>query len=223
MLFCSSIRLHVEGLCWACRVPCHESANRTEHSGIKLNNTGIPRRPDRSAYLLPSCLRQRAAWLCPRSQIDFLGNSIMLWNEQPVLVDKKKKKKKVLDWVPSFWNGNVSHFHEYWIESATACESSLSSAIDIMQTLSCTSSKPFFFFFFAWSPINVFAQSEFAQTLYRGALTSVCQKWCQCSHGNYSYTLPHALPQLEWHSALFVCQMSDLISRQVAVNAEGVE
>lgn len=93
MLFCSSIRLHVEGLCWACRVPCHESANRTEHSGIKLNNTGIPRRPDRSAYLLPSCLRQRAAWPCPRSQIDFLGNSIMLWNEQPVLVDKKKKKK----------------------------------------------------------------------------------------------------------------------------------
>lgn len=80
-----------------------------------------------------------------------------------------------------------------------------------------------FFFFLAWSPINVFPQSEFAQTLYQGALTSVCQKWCQCSHGNYSYTLPHALPQLEWHSALFVCQMSDLISRQVAVNAEGVE
>lgn len=146
-------------------------------------------------------------------QLCFEMNSQCLWI-------KKKKKKKVLDWVPSFWNGNVSHFHEYWIESATACESSLSSAIDIMQTLSCKSSKPFFFFL-AWSPINVFPQSEFAQTLYRGALTSVCQKWCQCSHGNYSYTLPHALPQLEWHSALFVCQMSDLISRQVAVNAEG--
>lgn len=61
------------------------------------------------------------AKLCPCSQIDFLRNSITLWNEQPVLVDRMGFRVRAIH-----CSGNVSHFHEYWMESATVGRLSLS-------------------------------------------------------------------------------------------------
>lgn len=165
-------------------MPCHESADRTEHSGVKLNNTGtfhgdqtalcVCCRPASDGALHGEAVPSQPDWLFWEIQLCFEMDSQCLW---------MKKKKKGFGLSAIHWNGNVSHFHEYWIESATACKLSLSSSTDIAQISSFTTF--FFFFFFTQSPINVFAQSECAQTL-----TSVCQKWCQCSHGNYSYTLP---------------------------------
>lgn len=52
------------------------------------------------------------AKLCPCSQIDFLRNSITLWNEEPVLVDGTGFRVRAIH-----CSGNVSHFHEYWMNT----------------------------------------------------------------------------------------------------------
>lgn len=95
-------------------------------------------------------------------------------------------------WVRSFfWAGTAA-------DDVRLCEhhaSSSPSSHDInTHTFACTSSKtPSKHCCFT----SACAEPGFAQILYWEAFNSVCQKWCQCSHGNYSYTLPHALPQLE--------------------------
>lgn len=242
---------------------CHDLANRTEQSRIKINNTGMARRQHRSTFLLPSCLGRHTTWQCCALAVrsTFLRNSITLWNEQPVLVGRMGFRVRAIH-----CSGNVSHFHEYWMECATVGRLSLSlwfvflpphptptpthsssiwtvtfspapaarslKQISVFYPCLCgwepslvrhrkwmmsdyannmhhqhtiltetlasigskTSSKHGSL---TWTLIDVYAQPEFAQTLYWEALNPVCQKWCQCSHGNYSYTLPHALPQLE--------------------------
>ena len=118
---------------------------------------------------------------CPLSQIDFFGkfNYALKWTASACGWKKKKKR---------FW----IECHPLKRECVTfpwilnwECYSVQVVPVIVNRYNANFIFYNLFFFFFTQSPINVFAQSECAQTL-----TSVCQKWCQCSHGNYSYTLP---------------------------------
>lgn len=78
----------------------------------------------RSLHVFAAVLPQMAhymAKLCPCSQINFLRNSITLWNELPVLVDRMGFRVRAIH-----CSRNVSHFHEYWTEYSTVGRRSLS-------------------------------------------------------------------------------------------------
>lgn len=92
--------------------------SQKEQNSIKLNNTSMAWRWDPR---VPPQTEHDMAKLCPCSHIDFLRNSITLSNEQPVLVDRIGSRVRAI-----YCSGNVSHFHEYWMECATVGRLSLS-------------------------------------------------------------------------------------------------
>lgn len=102
---------------------CHESANGTEQTSIKLNNMSMARALDQCLFLLPSCLGWHTTWqrFALAVRLTFLRNSITLRNEQPALVDRMGFRVRAIH-----CTGNVSHFHEYWMECATVGRRSLS-------------------------------------------------------------------------------------------------